>query len=220
MTFSEKLKAYRKTHDLTQEDLAKTCHVSRQTITKWETTDAKPDTETLKQLSVLMSMNIDDLLDGSLKYNPSLLTVFTSIKTLIILNIMMSVITLIITIFFNIDWLHFLTVPVTIALLITPLTSLYLYAYHTGNVKLLTNHKPDKHYDILTFKAMIITTLFQLLLLSLSLNMLYVLNLFESHFQNHTYNLGLLAAYFFGLTLIAIITPKRFNLINTKKRPY
>ena len=62
MLFSEKLKLFRTTNDLTQEELAEKLNVSRQAITKWERNDGFPDIENLKQLSVLFNVSIDDLI--------------------------------------------------------------------------------------------------------------------------------------------------------------
>lgn len=62
MLFSEKLKLFRTTNNLTQEELAIKLNVSRQAITKWETGDGLPDIENLKQLSILFKVTIDDLI--------------------------------------------------------------------------------------------------------------------------------------------------------------
>ena len=43
MLFSEKLKQFRNTKSLTQEELAEKLNVSRQAITKWESGDGIPD---------------------------------------------------------------------------------------------------------------------------------------------------------------------------------
>ncbi len=61
MLFSEKLKLFRTTRNLTQEELAEKLNVSRQAITKWESGDGIPDIENLKQLSILFDVTIDEL---------------------------------------------------------------------------------------------------------------------------------------------------------------
>ena len=61
MLFSEKLKLFRTTSNLTQEELAEKLNVSRQAITKWESGDGIPDIENLKQLSILFNVTIDEL---------------------------------------------------------------------------------------------------------------------------------------------------------------
>lgn len=63
-TFGERLKSARKRAGLTQEQLAEKLLVSRQAITKWETDRGMPDIENLKQLSALLGISIDSLLDS------------------------------------------------------------------------------------------------------------------------------------------------------------
>lgn len=62
MLFKEKLKKLRKTQNLTQEQLAEKLNVSRQAITKWETSDGTPDIENLKQISNFFNISIDELI--------------------------------------------------------------------------------------------------------------------------------------------------------------
>lgn len=64
MTFGEKLKSARKSAGLTQEQLAEKLLVSRQAITKWEADKGMPDIENLRQLSKLLNISIDYLLDS------------------------------------------------------------------------------------------------------------------------------------------------------------
>lgn len=61
MLFNEKLKILRKERKLTQEQLAEKLNVSRQAITKWETSDGIPDIENLKQISEFFNISIDEL---------------------------------------------------------------------------------------------------------------------------------------------------------------
>lgn len=63
-TLGEKLKSARKRAGLTQEQLAEKLLVSRQAITKWESDKGMPDIENLKQLSKLLGVSIDYLLDS------------------------------------------------------------------------------------------------------------------------------------------------------------
>lgn len=62
MLFKEKLKKLRKTQNPTQEQLAEKLNVSRQAITKWETSDGTPDIENLKQISNFFNISIDELI--------------------------------------------------------------------------------------------------------------------------------------------------------------
>lgn len=64
MTFGQKLRAARKSVGLTQEQLSERLLVSRQAITKWESDKGLPDIENLKQLSALLGVSIDYLLDS------------------------------------------------------------------------------------------------------------------------------------------------------------
>lgn len=64
MTFGERLKSARKGAGMTQEQLAEKLLVSRQAITKWETEKGMPDIENLRQLSMLLNVSIDSLLDS------------------------------------------------------------------------------------------------------------------------------------------------------------
>lgn len=64
MTLGGKLKSARKSVGLTQEQLAEKLLVSWQAITKWEADKGMPDIENLKQLSKLLDISIDYLLDS------------------------------------------------------------------------------------------------------------------------------------------------------------
>ena len=63
MKLSEKLKEYRNTFDLSQEELAEKLNVSRQVITKWESDRGMPEISNLKALASLFDVSVDFLLD-------------------------------------------------------------------------------------------------------------------------------------------------------------
>ena len=63
MKLSEKIKSYRKSFDLTQEELAEKLNVSRQVITKWESELGMPEVSNLKALAELFNVSVDFLLD-------------------------------------------------------------------------------------------------------------------------------------------------------------
>ena len=63
MTTGEKLQKLRKDNDYTQEELAEIMSVSRQSISKWESDIAFPETEKLIALSKLYHCSIDYLLN-------------------------------------------------------------------------------------------------------------------------------------------------------------
>lgn len=64
MEFNEKLQQLRKQNNLTQEQLAEQLYVSRTAISKWESGKGYPNIESLKSISKLFSVSIDDLLSG------------------------------------------------------------------------------------------------------------------------------------------------------------
>ena len=65
MKFSEKLKQLRKSNNLTQDDLADKIYVTRTAISKWETDKALPAVDSLKLLSELFHVSIDDLISDN-----------------------------------------------------------------------------------------------------------------------------------------------------------
>lgn len=62
MTFSDKLIALRKKAGWSQEELAERLNVSRQSVSKWESTQSMPDIDKILQLSSLFSVTTDCLL--------------------------------------------------------------------------------------------------------------------------------------------------------------
>lgn len=58
---SENLKSAREKANLTQEQVAYQLHISRQSISKWENGKSTPDIYTLKNLSALYNISIDEL---------------------------------------------------------------------------------------------------------------------------------------------------------------
>ena len=63
ISFGQKLKSARKEAGLTQEQLADKLVVSRQAVTKWESDRGLPDIENLKNLSKVLNVSLDYLLD-------------------------------------------------------------------------------------------------------------------------------------------------------------
>ncbi|WP_324824460.1 helix-turn-helix transcriptional regulator [Sinanaerobacter sp. ZZT-01] len=64
MEFNEKLQQLRKEKSMTQEKLAEQLFVSRTAISKWESGKGYPNIESLKSISKLFSISIDNLLSG------------------------------------------------------------------------------------------------------------------------------------------------------------
>ena len=65
MKFSEKLKALRKEHNLTQDELAQKLYVTRTAISKWETDKGFPAIDSLKLLSEQFGVSIDEMISDS-----------------------------------------------------------------------------------------------------------------------------------------------------------
>lgn len=65
MEFHEKLQHLRKQHHLTQEQLAEQLYVSRTAVSKWESGRGYPNLESLKSISKLFSISIDELLSNN-----------------------------------------------------------------------------------------------------------------------------------------------------------
>lgn len=64
MTFGENLQFLRKRANMTQEELAEKMEVSRQSVSKWESNAAYPETETILRLCDLFHCDMDTLLRG------------------------------------------------------------------------------------------------------------------------------------------------------------
>lgn len=64
MNIRNQLKKYRKIYGLSQEDLAEIIHVSRQTISNWETGKSYPDLQSLLLLSDHFTISLDELIKG------------------------------------------------------------------------------------------------------------------------------------------------------------
>lgn len=64
MEFHEKLQQLRKRNNLTQEQLAEQLYVSRTAVSKWESGRGYPNLESLKSISKLFSVSIDELLSN------------------------------------------------------------------------------------------------------------------------------------------------------------
>lgn len=69
MKFEEKLVRLRKEHALSQEELAEKLDVTRQTVSKWELGQSKPDMEKLVKISTVFNVSIESLTDDSQTVN-------------------------------------------------------------------------------------------------------------------------------------------------------
>ena len=77
---SKHLQFLRKSHNYTQDDLAKKLDISRQAVSKWETGMAIPDLEVLLKISKLYNITINDILEP--KVQPKRITDFEQISTI------------------------------------------------------------------------------------------------------------------------------------------
>ena len=77
---SKYLQFLRKSHNYTQDDLAKKLNISRQAVSKWETETAIPDLEVLLKISKLYNITINDILEP--KVQPKRITDFEQISTI------------------------------------------------------------------------------------------------------------------------------------------
>lgn len=73
MTFGQKLKKLRSDNGLTQEQLAEMIFVSRTAVSKWETDKGYPSIDSLKLISNLFSISIDELISDADVENKKLL---------------------------------------------------------------------------------------------------------------------------------------------------
>lgn len=64
MVFSEQLSKLRKEENLTQEDLAEKCDVSRQAVAKWESGESLPDIYKISQIAKLFDISLEELIWG------------------------------------------------------------------------------------------------------------------------------------------------------------
>lgn len=67
MGFGENLQFLRKNENMTQEELAERLDVSRQSVSKWESGAAYPETDKIIQLSEMFGCSVDSLLKGEVK---------------------------------------------------------------------------------------------------------------------------------------------------------
>ena len=67
MKFEEKLMKLRKERALSQEELGEQLNVTRQTVSKWELGQSKPDMEKLIEISKFFGVNLEELTDDNVE---------------------------------------------------------------------------------------------------------------------------------------------------------
>lgn len=65
MIFAQQLSKFRKSFNLTQEELAEKCDVSRQAVAKWESGESLPDIYRISQIAKLFEISIEELIWGA-----------------------------------------------------------------------------------------------------------------------------------------------------------
>lgn len=60
----DNIKFYRKKNQLTQDDIAEACNVTRQAVSKWENGESLPTVDNLYALSRVLHTSVDDILIG------------------------------------------------------------------------------------------------------------------------------------------------------------
>lgn len=80
MKLGEKLSKLRKDNNLTQEQLADLLEVTRQTISRWESDIAFPETDKLLQLSYIFKCSVDFLLKENLSEKNSMIVEIKEVK--------------------------------------------------------------------------------------------------------------------------------------------
>ncbi len=60
----DNIKFYRKKNQLTQDDIAEACNVTRQAVSKWENGKTQPDIQTLSMLAITLEVSEEDLIYG------------------------------------------------------------------------------------------------------------------------------------------------------------
>lgn len=65
--FNENLKSLRRQKQMTQETLAVSLHVTRQTISKWEKGISVPDADTLVRIAEILEVSVSSLLGGKIE---------------------------------------------------------------------------------------------------------------------------------------------------------
>lgn len=69
MNFGDKLSQLRKKNGFSQEELGEKLNVTRQTISKWELNQTKPDTDKLMEICRVLDVNLNQLVDDKIIFD-------------------------------------------------------------------------------------------------------------------------------------------------------
>ena len=68
----DNIKFYRKKNQLTQDDIAEACNVTRQAVSKWENGKGFPDISLLEPLAISLNISISEIIAGEIIKNTDL----------------------------------------------------------------------------------------------------------------------------------------------------
>ena len=97
MTIGESICKWRKTNNLSQEQLGEQVGVTRQTVSNWELDETSPNAEQLKALSKALQVSVDELLENDArgllmeKVSTTEARTGTVVKTLKVIGIVLAV---------------------------------------------------------------------------------------------------------------------------------
>ncbi|NVY97135.1 helix-turn-helix transcriptional regulator [Lactobacillus sp. DCY120] len=70
MELAQNLKKYRKLAQLSQQEVADSLQISRQSISKWENGTHLPDLHNIQRLGKLYQVSLDELINGKVQNGP------------------------------------------------------------------------------------------------------------------------------------------------------
>lgn len=91
MTLGENILKYRKIKGLSQEELGKLLHISRQTISKWESNQSTPDIQSCKEMAKIFNISLEEFLDEkpkqTKKQNQKYIIIITILVALVLISV-------------------------------------------------------------------------------------------------------------------------------------
>lgn len=216
MKFNENLKFLRKKEGLTQEELAEKLNVSRQSVTKWESGNAIPDIEKIKEIAYIFSISVDSLIGDIENKTPNKLKkriqdigwfIFAILVFAVIVNISIS--EFLIKIIPNINYaigIIILMIILTFSIMIF-LIKKYLMGNKEKIVNMINNDKGKKERKKFIIKKYTFALLLWLIFCIVT-NINFIIESWKIYF------LRLLEDLFIGLvidTILAIVEYKRLE---------
>ena len=216
MKFNENLKFLRKKEGLTQEELAEKLNVSRQSVTKWESGNAIPDIEKIKEIAYIFLISVDSLIGDIENKTPNKLKkriqdigwfIFAILVFAVIVNISIS--EFLIKIIPNINYaigIIILMIILTFSIMIF-LIKKYLMGNKEKIVNMLNNDKGKKERKKFIIKKYTFALLLWLIFCIVT-NINFIIESWKIHF------LRLLEDLFIGLVIdiiLAIVEYKRLE---------